>query len=242
MALLEHCVRVDLNKRARRVMAVLRPLKVILINYPEGQAEELEAINNPEDIDMGTRKIFFSRTIYIEQEDFNENPPKKFYRLAPGREVRLRYAFFIKCVDVIKDEETGDIVELHCTYDSTTKGGSAPDGRKVKATLHWVSAEHSMDADINLYDNLFIKENPEEGKEGSDFRDYLNPDSLITLKSCKVEPELKAAKAGEYYQFERQGYFCLDADDSTDIRPIFNRTVSLRDTWARIQKAGQNQT
>lgn len=241
MALLEHCVRADLNMRALRVMAVLRPLKIVIINYPEGQVEELEAVNNPEDPAVGTRKIFFSRTIYIEQEDFHEDPPKKFYRLAPGREVRLRYAFFIKCVDVIKDEKTGEIIELHCTYDRATKGGSAPDGRKVKATLHWVSAEHSVDAVINLYDHLFSRENPEECKDGGGFKNFLNPDSLITLRSCKVEPQLKAAKPGDYYQFERQGYFCLDPYDSTDRLPVFNRTVSLKDTWERIQKAGKDQ-
>ena len=205
MALLEHCARVDLNKRARRVMAVLRPLKVVIINYPEGQVEELEAINNPEDPDMGTRKVPFSRVIYIEREDFQENPPKKFYRLAPGREVRLRYAFFIKCVDVIKDNNTGEITELHCTYDSKTKGGSAPDGRKVKATLHWVSAKHSIEAEVNLYDHLFLKENPGGDKDDRDFRDSLNPDSMITLRSCKLEPDLKIAKPGDFYQFERHG-------------------------------------
>ena len=259
VALLEHCVREDLNKHSPRVMGVLRPLKVIIDNYPEGKTEELDAVNNPEDPDAGTHKIPFSRILYIEQEDFMENPPKKFYRLVPGREVRLRYAYFIKCVKVIKNEQTGEIVELHCTYDPNTHGGDAPDGRKVKATLHWVSAAHSLPAEVRLYDYLFTKENPiklhphpeinsgqalspppsrgriKEGGKGSDFKTNLNPDSLKILKSCRVEPSLKGADPGTKYQFERQGYFCVDPDSSNDTL-VFNRTVSLRDTWAKIQK------
>lgn len=237
IALLEHCLREDLNKRAPRVMAVLRPLKVIIDNYPEGRTEELEAINNPEDPEMGTRKVPFSREIYIEQEDFQETPHKKFYRLSPGREVRLRYAYFIKCVEVVKDKETGEVTELHCTYDPDTKGGSAPDGRKVKATLHWVSADHSFEAVARLYDHLFLKADPLDEKDNDDFSSGLNPNSLVTLSSCRLEPSLKGAEAGKIYQFERQGYFCTDIFDSSADSPVFNRTVTLRDTWARIQKA-----
>jgi len=240
VALLEHCVREDLNKTAPRVMAVLRPLKVIIDNYPEDQVEELEAINNPEDPDMGTRKIPFSRVIYIEQEDFQEDPPKKFYRLAPGREVRLRYAYFIKCVDVVRNQKTGEVTELHCTYDPDTKGGSAADERRVKATLHWVSAEQSLPAEIRLYDHLFLTEDPAGEKDESDYKRLLNPDSLGILRSCRVEPGLGGAAPGSRYQFERQGYFCVDNTDSSDKLLIFNRTVSLRDTWVRIQKAGKD--
>ena len=240
VALLEHCVREDLNKTAPRVMAVLRPLKVIIDNYPEGQVEELEAINNPEDPDMGTRKIPFSRVIYIEQEDFQEDPPKKFYRLAPGREVRLRYAYFIKCVYAVRDQKTGELTELHCTYDPDTKGGSADDERRVKATLHWVSAEQSLAAEIRLYDHLFLTEDPAGEKDESDYKSLLNPNSLEILRSCRVEPGLRGAAAGSRYQFERQGYFCVDSTDSSDKLLVFNRTVSLRDTWARIQKAEKN--
>jgi glutaminyl-tRNA synthetase len=239
MALLEHCVREDLNKIAPRVMAVLRPLRVVIDNYPEGQVEELEAINNPEDPDMGTRKIPFSRVIHIEQDDFHEDPPKKFYRLAPGREVRLRYAYFIKCVDVVRDQKTGEVIELHCTYDPDTKGGSATDERRVKATLHWVSAEHSLDAEVRLYEHLFLKEDPMDEKDGADFKHFLNPNSLQILRSCHVEPGLRGASPGSRYQFERQGYFCVDNIDSSNDLLVFNRTVSLRDTWARIQKAGK---
>jgi glutaminyl-tRNA synthetase len=237
MAMLEHCIREDLNKSAPRVMSVLRPLKVIIDNYPEGQSEELDAINNPEDPDMGTRKIPFSRVIYIEQEDFQEDPPKKYYRLAPGREVRLRYAYFIKCVDVIKDEETGEVLGLHCTYDPETKGGAAPDGRKVKATLHWVSADHSLEAEVRLYDTLLKKAKPVGEKIEDDSKSLLNPESLVALKSCRVEPSLKNAAPGSRYQFERLGYFCVDSRDSSEKKPVFNRTVTLRDTWARIQRA-----
>jgi len=236
MALLEFIVREDLNKQAPRVMAVLRPLRVVIVNYPEGQAEELEAVNNPEDPAMGTRKVPFARVLYIEQEDFREDPPKKYFRLAPGREVRLRYAYFIKCVDVIKDDTTGEVVELHCTYDPETKGGTAPDGRKVKATLHWVSADHAINAEVRLYDTLFAEPNPADAKDGRDFKDYINPNSLETLTDCRLEPSLIAAEPGSRFQFERLGYFCVDTVDSTARRPVFNRTVTLRDTWAKIQK------
>jgi len=237
MALLEYTIREDLNKLAPRVMAVLRPLKVVIVNYPEAQVEDLEAINNPGDPDMGTRNVPFSRVIYIEQDDFREDPPKKFFRLAPGREVRLRYAFFIKCVDVVKDDTTGEVIELHCTYDPETRGGSAPDGRKVKATLHWVSAAHAIKAQVRLYDHLFAVPNPMEEKNGLDFTAHLNPNSLETLTDCRLEPSLAGAAPGSRCQFERLGYFCVDAVDSTDEHPVFNRTVTLRDTWAKIQKA-----
>ncbi|MFH1146627.1 MAG: glutamine--tRNA ligase/YqeY domain fusion protein [Pseudomonadota bacterium] len=232
IALLEHGLREDLNKRAPRVMAVLRPLRVVILNYPENQVEELDAVNNPEDPGMGTRKVPFSRVIYIEQEDFMEDPPKKFYRLAPGREVRLRYAYFIKCVDVIKDEKTGEVIEVHCTYDPATRGGDSPDGRKVKATLHWVSDANSIEAEVRLYDHLFLVPNP---GESPDFQASLNPNSLEALKSCRLEPSLAGSVPGDRYQFERQGYFCLDPDSSNG-RLVFNRIVSLRDTWAKIQK------
>jgi glutaminyl-tRNA synthetase len=235
VAILEHCVRQDLNKRAQRVMAVLRPLRVVIDNYPEDLVEELEAVNNPEDPGMGTRKVPFSRVLYIEQEDFREDPPKKFYRLAPGREVRLRYGYFIKCVDVVKDEQ-GQVVELHCTYDPATRGGYAPDGRKVKATLHWVSAAHALEAEVRLYDHLFTAPNPSDTSEGEDFTDYVNPDSLEILEPCRVEPSLAGAAPGSRYQFERLGYFCVDPD-SNDSTLVFNRTVALRDTWAKIKKA-----
>lgn len=231
---LEHCLREDLNKTAPRVMGVQRPLKVIIDNYPEDQVEELEAINNPEDPAMGTRKVPFSKVLYIERDDFKEEPPKKFYRLAPGREVRLRYAYFITCVDVLKNEQTGEVDELHCTYDPQTRGGNAPDGRKVKATLHWVSASHALPAEVRLYDHLFTRENPDDVEEGKDFTCNLHPKSLEILNAY-VEPSLKNAKTGEHYQFERIGYFCVDPD-STKKCPVFNRTVTLKDTWARIQK------
>jgi glutaminyl-tRNA synthetase len=237
IALLEYSIREDLNKQARRVMGVLRPLKVVIDNYPEGKVEELEALNNPEDPAMGTRKVPFSRVIYIEQDDFLENPPKKFFRLAPGREVRLRYAYYITCVRVVKDEKTGQVVELHCTYDPDTCGGSSPDGRKVKATLHWVSAAHAIKTEARLYEHFFIKENPDEEKD-VDFKTYLNPNSLGTL-SFFVEPSLAGAAPGSRYQFERLGYFCVDSVDSSEQALVFNRTVTLRDTWARIQKAQQ---
>jgi glutaminyl-tRNA synthetase len=240
IALLEHCLREDLNKKAPRVMGVLRPLRVVIDNYPEGQVDELPAVNNPEDPGMGSRKVPFSKVLYIEQEDFREDPPKKFYRLAPGREVRLRYAYFITCVSVVKDEKTGEVVELHCTYDPETRGGDSPDGRKVKATLHWVSAEHSLEAEVRLYEQLFTKDNPGDEKEEPDYKNCLNPDSLQKLTSCRVEPSLKDAIPGSRYQFERQGYFCVDSEDVSDGMLVFNRAVSLRDTWARIQKKGKS--
>ncbi|RZB37016.1 MAG: glutaminyl-tRNA synthetase [Desulfobacteraceae bacterium Eth-SRB2] len=237
MALLEYSIREDLNKRAQRVMGVLRPFKVVIDNFPENKVEELDALNNPEDPAMGTRKIPFSRVIYIEQDDFLEDPPKKFFRLAPGREVRLRYAYYITCVRIVKDEKTGQVVELHCTYDPDTRGGSSPDGRKVKATLHWISAAHAIKAETRLYEHFFIKENPDEEKD-VDFKTYLNPNSLETLPFF-VEPSLAGAAPGSRYQFERLGYFCVDSKDSSERALIFNRTVTLRDTWARIQKAQQ---
>jgi glutaminyl-tRNA synthetase len=237
IALLEFSIREDLNKIAPRVMGVLRPLKVVIDNYPDDQVEELDALNNPEDLTMGTRKIPFSRVIYIEQDDFLEEPPKKFFRLAPGREVRLRYAYFITCVDVVKDEETGQIIELHCTYDPATRGGSSPDGRKVKATLHWVSASHAIKAQARLYDHLFVKEDPDEEKD-VDFKTHLNPDSL-KICSFLVESSLAGAPSGSRYQFERLGYFCVDSVDSSDNELVFNRTVTLRDTWAKIRTKQQ---
>ncbi|HIE28514.1 TPA: glutamine--tRNA ligase/YqeY domain fusion protein [Candidatus Poribacteria bacterium] len=239
ISLLEYCVRQDLNKRAPRVMAVLNPLRVVIDNYPEDKVEELDADNNPEDPSMGTRKIPFSRVIYIEREDFMEDPPKKYFRLAPGREVRLKHAYYITCVDVVKDERTGEVIELHCTYDPESRGGWAPDGRKVRGTLHWVSAIHSLEAEVRLYDHLFVKADPEDVEEGSDFKAALNPNSLETLTSCRVEPSLAGAAPGSRYQFLRKGYFCVDPD-STDGKLVFNRTVSLRDTWAKIQKAQKN--
>ena len=236
VAQLEDAVRQDLNKRALRVMGVLRPLKVVIENYPEGQVEQVEAVNNPEDESMGSREIPFSRELYIEQTDFHEDPPKKYFRLAPGREVRLRYGYFITCREVVKDPETGAVVELRCTYDPETRGGYAPDGRKVRGTIHWVSAAHAVEAEVRLYDHLFAKINPEEVDEGGDYKDALNPASLETLRGCQVEPSLAGAPAGSRYQFERQGYVCVDPD-STDDRLVINRTVTLRDTWARIEKA-----
>lgn len=235
IALLEHCLREDLNKHAQRVMAVLRPLKVVIENFPEDKTEELDAINNPEDPGAGTRKVPFSRVLYIERDDFQEDPPKKFFRLAPEREVRLRYAYFIKCERAVKDERTGEIVELRCTYDPATRGGNAPDGRKVKATLHWVGAARALEAEVRLYDHLFTKADPNEVEEGSDFTVNLNPHSLETLTDCKLEPGLVNAKPGDRYQFERLGYFCVDPDSDSK-RLVFNRTVTLRDEWAKIQK------
>jgi glutaminyl-tRNA synthetase len=236
IALLEHCLREDLNRRAARAMGVLRPLKVVITNYPEDQVDELDAINNPEDESMGARKVPFSRVLYLERDDFLEDPPKKFFRLAPGREVRLRYAYFITCTDVIKDPETGEILELHCTYDPETRGGSAPDGRKVKATLHWVSAAHAIAAEVRLYNHLFTAAEP--GLATGSFMDDLNPDSLEVLTGCKLEPSLAGREPGSCFQLERQGYFCVDPDSDGE-RLVLNRTVPLRDTWARIQKAAR---
>lgn len=236
MALLEFSVREDLNRRAPRVMGVLRPLKVVIENYPEGQVDELEAVNNPEDPTAGLRTIPFSREIYIERDDFMEDPPKKFFRLGPGREVRLRYAFFVVCTGVVKDHKTGQVVELRCTYDPATRGGDAPDGRKVKATLHWVSAAHALDAQVRLYDRLFEKANPDEKEEGKTYKDFLNPNALDVLHGCKLEPCLKDAGPGFFCQFERLGYFCVDTKDSKPGAPVFNRTVTLRDAWAKMQK------
>ena len=236
IALLEHCLREDLNKCAPRVMAVLRPLRVVIDNYPEDKVEEMEAVNNPEDLGMGSRRVPFSRVLYIEQEDFREDPPPKFFRLAPGREVRLRYAYFIKCVGVVNDEKTGEVVEIHCTYDSSTRGGDAPDGRKVRSTLHWVSAHHALPAEVRLYDYLFTKADPDDVEYGADFKSNLNLNSLVTLTSCYVEPGLASATKGSIYQFERLGYFCVDSVDSSDKKLVFNRTVTLRDEWAKIEK------
>jgi glutaminyl-tRNA synthetase len=236
MALLEHCLREDLNKRAPRVMGVLKPLKVVVENYPEGQMEELDAVNNPEDPGAGSRKVPFARELYIEQDDFMEDPPKKFFRLAPGREVRLRYGYFITCIGVIKNAATGEIQELRCTYDPETRGGNSPDGRKVKATLHWVSAHHSLSAEVRLYTHLFTQENPTAVEQGEDFTAHVNPESLEILENCRVEPSLADAKQESIYQFERLGYFCADRHDCMKGRLVFNRSVTLRDTWARIKK------
>lgn len=241
IALLEFCVREDLNKRAPRVMGVLRPLKMVITNYPEGTVEDLKAINNPEDATMGTRKVPFSRVIYVERDDFREDPPKKWFRLAPGREVRLRYAYFITCVDVKKDKETGEVSELHCTYDPATRGGDSPDGRRVKGTIHWVSASHALDAELRLYDHLFTKEDPEQGDEGSNLTAQLNPYSLERVSSCRVEPSLAGAEPFSRFQFERIGYFSVDPD-STDTKLIFNRTVTLKDSWAKIEKKQQQKS
>ena len=234
-SLLEYFVREDLNKRAPRRMAVLRPLRVIIDNYPEDQVEEMEAVNNPEDAEAGTRPVPFSRVLYIERDDFREDPPKQYYRLSPGKEVRLRYAYFITCTSVVKDEQTGEIVEIHCAYDPATRGGNAPDGRKVKSTIHWVSAADAIDAEVRLYDTLFTREDPNDVAEGGDFTDYLNPNSIEILDNCKLEPALRDAAAGQRYQFERLGYFAVDPD-STSRKLVFNRTVALRDAWAKIEK------
>jgi glutaminyl-tRNA synthetase len=234
IALLEHFIREDLNRRAPRVMGVLRPLRVVIENYPEGRTEELDAVNNPEDPDLGSRRVPFSRELYIERDDFREDPPSKFYRLAPGREVRLRYGYFITCTGVVKDEHSGDIVELRCTYDPGTRGGSAPDGRKVKGTIHWVSAAHALEAEVRLYDRLFTVENPGDVADGADFEAVLNPGSLETAMAY-VEPSLATAAPGARFQFERLGYFCTDAKDSAAGRLVFNRTIALRDSWAKIE-------
>lgn len=233
VALLEFSIREDLNKTAPRVMGVLKPLKVVIVNYPENETEMLEAVNNPEDPAMGTRSVPFSRELYIEQDDFREVPPPKYFRLVPGGEVRLRWAYFIKCVDVIKDAE-GNVTEVHCTYDPASKGGNSPDGRKVKGTIHWVSAKDAIDAEVRIYDRLFVKEDPTDIEEGEDFKDFINPNSLEVLSGAKLEPSLKSAQKSSMYQFERHGYFCVDSKDSSNEKPVFNRTVSLKDTWAKI--------
>jgi glutaminyl-tRNA synthetase len=240
VALLEHCVRDDLNEKAPRVMAVLRPLRVVIDNYPEGRVEEMECPYHPQNAAMGSRKVPFSRVLYMERDDFMENPPKKFYRLSPGREVRLRYGYFIKCVSVVKDPGTGDVVELHCTYDPETRSGFAPDGRKVDATIHWVSAVHSLPAEVRLYDRLFHVANPL--KEGADLTAALNPKSLEILDSCRLEPSLSDAAPGSRFQFERVGYFSMDSVVSSDKVPVFNRTVTLRDSWAKIAEKGNTPT
>jgi glutaminyl-tRNA synthetase len=237
LSLLEYSVREDLNRTAPRAMAVLRPLKVVIENYPEDRVEALEAVNNPEDPSMGTRTVPFSRELYIERDDFREDPPRKFFRLAPGREVRLRYAYFVTCREVVKDESTGEVTELRCTYDPETRGGNAPDGRKVKGTIHWVSARHAVECEVRLYDRLFNRPDPADVPEGEDFTSLLNPDSLEVLPACPVEPGLAGAAPGYRCQFERLGYFCVDTRDSAPGRPVFNRTVPLRDSWAKIEKA-----
>jgi glutaminyl-tRNA synthetase len=234
-ALLEHCVRENLNELVPRVMAVLKPLRVVIDNYPEDRVEWLDAPYHPDDPRLGSRNLPFSRVLYIEADDFMEEPPKKFYRLAPGREVRLRYAFYIKCERVVKDEKTGEILELHCTYDPETRGGGAPDGRKVKATLHWVSANHAIGAEVRLYDHLFTRPDPDGAKDGTDFKAFINPDSLKILTDCRLEPGLVSAAPGSRYQFERLGYFCVDTVDSSETALVFNRTVTLKDEWAKIR-------
>jgi glutaminyl-tRNA synthetase len=234
LAMLEHFVREDLNKRAPRVMAVLRPLKVVIDNYPENQVEEMDAVNNPEDESAGSRKVPFSKVLYIEEEDFREVPPPKYFRLSPGREVRLRYGYFITANSVVKNEK-GEVVEVHCTYDPATRGGNAPDGRKVKATIHWVSAAHAVDAEVRLYETLFTRENPDDAEDGKDFISNLNPKSLEVIANAKLEPSLAVAKPGTRYQFERLGYFSVDPD-SKAVKPVFNRTVALKDTWAKVEK------
>src|SRR3989441_2984081 len=234
LAMLEHFVREDLNKRAPRVMAVLRPVKIVIDNYPDGQVEEVEAVNNPEDESAGKRKVPFSKVLYIEQDDFREDPPKQYYRLSPGREVRLRYGYFITARSVVKDD-AGEVVEVHCTYDPATRGGNAPDGRKVKSTIHWVSAAHAADAEVRVYDKMFIKENPDEVEEGQEFTANLNPQSLEVITDAKVEPSLAGAAVGSRFQFERLGYFCVDPDSKPG-KVVFSRTVALKDTWAKIEK------
>ena len=234
IALLEHCLREDLNRRAPRVMAVLRPLRLVITNYPEGQVENIECVNNPEDPEAGTREVPFSRVLHVERGDFREDPPRKWFRLAPGREVRLKHAYFVTCNEVIKDEQTGEVVELRCTYDPASRGGSSPDGRKVKGTLHWVSAEHAADAEVRLYDHLFTERDPMGA--GGEFESFLNPDSLEVLTGCKLEPGLAGARPGYFCQFMRHGYFCVDNVDTTSDRQVFNRSVSLRDSWAKIEK------
>jgi len=233
LGLLEHHVRENLNRTAKRVMAVLRPLRVVIDNYPEGQVDRMEAVNNPEDASAGTRTVPFSKVLYIEQDDFREVPPPKYFRLSPGKEVRLRYGYFITCKSVVKDA-AGEVAEIHCTYDPATRGGNAPDGRKVKSTIHWVSAEHAIDGEVRMYDNLFTKENPGETEEGQDFTANLNPKSLDILHG-KLEPSLAAASVGDRFQFERMGYFCVDLESAPG-KLVFNRTVGLKDAWAKIEK------
>jgi len=240
LGLLEYFLREDLNKRAARVMAVLRPLRVVIDNYPEGQVEEMDAVNNPEDESMGSRKVPFSRVLYIEQDDFREDPPKQYFRLAPGREVRLRYGYFVTCTSVVKDA-AGQVTEIHCTYDPATRGGNAPDGRKVKSTIHWVSAEHAIDAEVRLYETLFTREDPNQVDEGQEFTANLNPQSLEVVAGAKLEPSLRGATPGSSYQFERLGYFSVDPDTKPD-NPVFNRTVALRDTWAKIEKKSEKKS
>ncbi len=235
MAQLDACIRDDLNRRSPRRMAILHPLKLVIDNYPEGEVEWMEAVNNPEDPAAGTRKLPFSRELYIDQDDFRESPPPKYFRLYPGNEVRLRYAYLVKCTQVVKHKKTGEVTEVHCTYDPATRGGDAPDGRKVKSTIHWVSAQHAAKAEVRLYDQLFTKEHPDEVGEGEDYATFVNPDSLEVLTGCAIEPSLAEAKPGDKFQFERTGYFCLDPD-STPGHPVFNRTVTLKDTWAKIEK------
>ncbi|MBI2368417.1 MAG: glutamine--tRNA ligase/YqeY domain fusion protein [Deltaproteobacteria bacterium] len=239
IAMLEHCLREDLNKRAPRVMAVLRPIRVVIENYPENQTEELAAVNNPEDPSMGTRKVPFSRVLYIEQDDFREEPPKGYFRLSPGNEVRLRYAYIIKCVGVVKDAATGAVSEVRCTYDPETKSGSSRSSRKVKATIHWVSVAHAIQAEVRLYDHLFTKEDPDDLPDGIDWKINLNPQSLEILPDCRVEPYLGDAARGSTFQFERLGYFCVDAAESSRQRLLFNRTITLRDTWAKIERGSK---
>jgi glutaminyl-tRNA synthetase len=241
LALLEHILREELNKSAPRVMVVLKPVKVIIDNYPEGEVERFEAENNPEDASAGSRELPFSREIYIDADDFREDPPRKFFRLAPGKEVRLKHGYYITCTDVVKDEATGEILELHCTYDPESRGGTTPDGRKVKGTLHWVSVEHAVDCEVRLFDRLYTEANPvasAKEQEGH-FTDYLNPHSLETLTGSKAEPSLREANVGTTYQFLRHGYFCPDSKDFSSEAPVFNRTVPLRDTWAKMEQKGK---
>jgi len=235
IALLEHCLREDLNKRSPRLMAVLKPLKVTITNYPDNQVEQMEAVNNPEDESAGSRLIPFSKTVYIEQDDFMENPPKKYFRLSPGKEIRLKHAYYIKCEEVVKDEKTGEITELLCTYDPKSRGGWTDDGRKVRGTSHWVSAQHALDAEVRLYGHLFTKPEPDDAPEGETFLSNINPDSSEILKNCKVEPSLMDYPSGSFFQFLRQGYFSKDKDSKKD-KLVFNRSVSLKDTWAKIKK------
>ncbi len=240
LGLLEYFLREDLNKRAARVMAVLRPLRLVIDNYPEGQVEQMEAVNNPEDAEMGSRSVPFARVLYIEQDDFREDPPKQYFRLAPGREVRLRYGYFVTCQSLVKDA-AGQVTEVHCTYDPATRGGNAPDGRKVKSTIHWVSAEHAIDAEVRLYETLFTREDPNQVEEGQDFTANLNPQSLEVVSGAKLEPSLRGAKPGSGYQFERLGYFSVDPDTTPETL-VFNRTVALRDTWAKIEKKSETKS